>query len=146
MLLDEIKKDQLSARVARNKQVTSILTTLIGELETLSKGKNVILSDLEVIAVIKKFKTNILFTLEKSTGDISHLRIELEALEKYLPQQLSEVQLLTIIRGAFLAMPTASTGEIMKHLKQNHPGMYDGALANKLIKDILSSSLFNSLM
>ena len=134
MLLDQIKQDQLDARKAKNKVVASILTTLIGELETQSKGKGIDLHDATVLSVVKKFKVNIAFTLAKAPSD--DLRIELETLSRYEPQQLSEIELKYII-DEFVNDGFNSIAKIMSKLKECYSGKYDGALAAKLINHAL---------
>ena len=137
MLLDQIKQDQLAARKAKNKVVASILTTLIGELETQSKGKGIDLHDATVLSVVKKFKVNIAFTLAKAPSD--DLRIELETLSKYEPQQLSEIELKFII-DEFVNDGFNSIAKIMTKLKECYAGKYDGALAAKLINHALQDA------
>ena len=137
MLLDQIKQDQLAARKAKNKVVASILTTLIGELETQSKGKGIDLHDATVLSVVKKFKVNIAFTLAKAPSD--DLRIELETLSRYEPQQLSEIELKYII-DEFVNDGFNSIAKIMSKLKECYAGKYDGALAAKLINHALQDA------
>jgi hypothetical protein len=151
-ILAYIKKDQLQARKNRNSVATSLLTTLIGALDTKSAGTNADLSDAEVIAEIKKFLKNAQETrghLEASDVDVSlqleEINREIEILMGYLPVQLNEGALKIAIDRILQDLGEKSNvGTVMKLLKAKYDGQYDGALASKLVKEALQFNYNNT--
>lgn len=67
-------------------------------------------------------------------GLVSRAKFELEILESFLPKQLSEDDLKTIILDFKDKNAGANIGQIMGHLSQNYKGQYDGKLASQLAK------------
>lgn len=134
MLLKKIKADQLAARIVKDGIKTALLTTLIGDAEMVGKNAGRETTDDEVVAVIKKFlKNNLEFQKHVPEGDIG-LFTEQTILESYLPQQLTEINLQMIIFKEFGDIELKSKkGVIMKFLKENYAGQYDGAVASKVI-------------
>lgn len=129
-LFDQVKKDRIKARVAKDTVATSVLTTLVGELEGMAKRTGVEISDAVVVQICKKFIENNEATLQFAitTEAADELKSENVTLAKYVPAQLTPEELRTIIA----AMGTDNKGLIMKNLKANYAGLYDGAVAAKL--------------
>lgn len=139
-LLEQIKADQLQARIMTNKAKASILTTLIGEAEMVGKNDgNRDTTDQEVIATIKKFIKNIDETIAVA-GSTETLVAEKDALQVYLPRQLTEPELRVTIGNIIVTQGLSgpkAMGRLMGELKKNHAGSYDGALASRLVKELL---------
>lgn len=131
MLLKKIKADQLAARIAKNSIKTALLTTLIGDAEMVGKNASRETTDDEVVAVIKKFLKNNLEFQKHVTND--DLTVEQKILESYLPKQLTTEELVEIITNNFGDELKSKKGAIMKFLKENYAGLYDGATAAKVI-------------
>lgn len=145
-LLVKIKSAQLQARKDRNTVAANLLTTLIGEAEAIGKNAgNRDTTDLEVVAVIKKFIKNInelVGVLQPGQSDIAIAQANTEKtlLEQYLPTQLSGEELkavLVMISTELGAHTLRDMGRIMKVLKERYDGQYDGAAASTLIKVVL---------
>jgi uncharacterized protein YqeY len=146
-LLQKIKADQVAARKARSSVDAAILTTLIGEAEAVGKnGGNREVTDAEVVAMIKKFVKNLDETIriagDYRDGDAcDRAWSEKQVLEQYLPKQLTEDELRMamseLIANNGLSGAKAM-GVLMKELKTNYEGLYDGALASKLAKELLA--------
>lgn len=149
-LLQQIKKRQLEARKARDQIEISLLTTLIGEASMPGKNDgNRESTDHEVVAVIKKFRKNAEETLKALSGrqdfdsNSSKGRVQLEILilDTLLPTQLSTEQLTSIVQNLVESLPDKTSksafGSIMKQLKDAHEGLYDGAAASLIIKELL---------
>lgn len=146
-LLKQIQADQLAARKNKDSIRANLLTTLLGEATRIGKDDgNRESNDLEVTQTIKKFVKNAQDTLQHvyKTGDvvtIQFIKDELAILENYLPKQLDEVELRSIIETFINSLPEKSPkqmGIVMKNLTVNHAGTYDGQLASKLVKELLS--------
>ena len=66
--------------------------------------------------------------------------------ERYLPQQLSEVDLSKIIHDLFVITSVDErdnkiTGKIMAYLKAYYNGQFDGSMASKIILDCRGSAV-----
>lgn len=144
-ILADIKQEQLSARKNRDSIKATVLTTLIGEAVMVGKNDgNRESTDAEVVGVIKKFIANATEILGILDGDvkvkpfeIDKLKTEIAILNSFLPQQLSETELSDAIARIIETTGAASLkdmGKIMKALKDQYSGKYDGAQANALIK------------
>lgn len=146
-ILDSVKKAQLQARKDKRAEDASTLTTLIGEAEMIGKNDgNRVSTDAEVVAVIKKFVKNIDETLNVVSKDstkvdrVASLTKEKALLSTFLPKQLSEDELRTILTGFVSALPEKNPkamGKVLASLKEQYAGQYDGALASKVTKELL---------
>jgi uncharacterized protein YqeY len=140
-LLQQLKADSLTARKARDAATAASLTTLIGELETASKNSGHEPTDAEVTAAIKKTLKNIGESLEalkfSSDGRVLGLMNEQKLFTAYLPKQLDEAELRSVV-GAIIVTGAKTMGDVMKALKAQHDGQYDGKLASTVIKDLLA--------
>jgi len=145
-LLETIKQDQLEARKAKETVKIDLLTTLYSEAVMVGKNSTPPrdTTDAEVIAMVKKFmkNTNEFLSLagDRRDGDrVDVLSQELDLLQHYLPTQLSEDELHHIITSYVdsngISLPKG-TGLIMKHLKDNYGGLYDGATVSNFIKQL----------
>ena len=147
-LLQTIKDAQLAARKARDTARATALTTLIGEALAKGKESNREPNDAEVVATLRKFAKNARETA-RVAGDYrdgdraDQAWFEIELYESFLPKQLTEeelrVEIVRILMDRSLGVPgeLPKMGTVMADLKAKHDGMYDGALASKLIKELL---------
>lgn len=138
MLIQRIKEDSLQARKAGDRVRASLLITLLSEAQAVGKNAgNREPTDEEVTAVIKKFIKNAEQTAADATKSIALNKMdviqsaseEVKTLSSYLPKQLSEDEIATIISGlkaGEIMEPTM--GNIMAYFKKMYPGQYDGAL------------------
>lgn len=140
-LLQQLKADALTSRKARDTARATALTTLIGELETSAKNTGHEPTDTEVIAAIKKTLKNINETMKAVTATGGNVTLAMAAeevlFESYLPKQLNEAELRSVV-GAIIVTGAKTMGDIMKALKAQHDGQYDGKLASTVIKDLLA--------
>ncbi len=147
-ILDSVKKAQLQARKDKRAEDAATLTTLIGEAEMIGKNDgNRVSTDAEVVAVIKKFVKNIDETLNVVSKDSTKVdRVEALGKEKallstFLPKQLSEDELRTILADFIAALPEKNPkamGKVLGSLKEAFAGQYDGALASRVTKELLA--------
>lgn len=147
-ILENIKKDQITARKNKDEVASNLLTTLIGEADMIGKNNgNRATTDAEVMALVKKFIKNIDETIlilnkddSKNETKIAALNKEKSILNIYLPTQLSQEQLTLkmkeIIANQNLTGPK-SVGQLMKELKVNYDGQFDGTVASKIAKQLL---------
>jgi hypothetical protein len=141
----KIKKAKQQYRVAATKEKNhrakvkaSVLSTLMGDIETKSKrGEEV--TETCVIKLVKKYICDINETL-KVKNNID-LETQKDALKVFVPRQLSDEELRAFILGEVSGLdnPTIrDMGKILSVLKSKHDGKYDGGRASKIAKDILT--------
>lgn len=141
-LLQDIKNASFTARKNKDKMAT-FLVTLYSEAAMVGKNKrNDESTDEEVISVLKKFKAGAETIHECSPSQeiANQALLEIDLLDQFLPKMLTEDELVSIINGYVISTPDVSIksmGLIMGNLKNDHPGLYDGALASKLVKAAL---------
>lgn len=140
-LITQIKDDQLQARKDRNTTKATLLTTLFSEAAMVGKNDgNRETTDAEVIAVIKKFVKNNLEVIGNLSEDDDRYVIathELVFMNNYLPKQLTNDELRDIITPLAEGKTMRDMGGIMKELKANYTGLYDGRAASTIIKGVL---------
>lgn len=137
--LSLIKQDQLTARKNKDKLAASLLTTLLGEIQTktLSNPNKLSEEDL-VISTVKYFLKNIneTYTLTKNPD----LLIEQTCLTKYLPINITTEELTTLIK-TYIELQKSNNapvniGSVMGYLN-NQKTPFDRAEASKIIKSCL---------
>ncbi len=143
---DKIINDIMIAMKNKEKEKLSVLRMVKGaiQLEEINKKKN--LDDNEVIAVIsKQIKTRKESIVEFAKGNrqdlIDQTEKEIEILNEYMPEQLSEEEILLIINKAIEELkPQAISdmGKIMKEINPKLIGKADMSLVSKLVKEKLS--------
>lgn len=143
--LTEIRTAFLVARKERNADVSSFLSTIIGEIEAGAKmidGEKVVVEE-SVIAILKSFeKKNTEFAnvmIEKALAVPEKVLHERDLILSFLPKQLEdgEIHMILLRSGAEKNM-----GALMKYLKENYAGRYDGKQASRLVKEILDGPVF----
>jgi hypothetical protein len=149
-MLKRIKDEQLQARKNKDKVKGTILTTLYGECAIVGKNDGSReTTDEECLKVITKFLKNAkeiqsrLLTnslieggSDETTCRIINIKDEINLYESFLPKQLTEEELTEHIKET-IALGANNMGAVMKCLKQELPGLYDGKLASKITKELL---------
>jgi uncharacterized protein YqeY len=142
-ILEQIKADSLEARKKKDNIAANLLTTLYSEALMVGKNKgNRLPTDEEVISTIQKFLKNAMETkglLEKAdsaTLALFTIDSEITVLTRYLPMPLSDDELASAIK-TIIDDGNATVGAIMKALKEQYSGRYDGKKARELAKELL---------
>lgn len=131
-----IKADALQARKQRDTATATSLTTLIGELETFAKNAGREPTDADVTAFVQKTLKNVDEVMRLASQESSSYLTavdERRLFEKYLPTQLTADELKSLIDN-YVEAGATNVGDVMKLLKTNHNGQYDGATASSLLK------------
>jgi uncharacterized protein YqeY len=136
-LLKTIKADFLAARKARDPNA-AFLSALVGDIESAAIGakERVEVTDEHVISVVKSYlkKNDELLRIENlSENMVALAQHEKSIVEKYLPKQLTIEELHGIIRS----LGQTNLGLIMKHLKENYSGQYDGKVASLVAREFV---------
>jgi len=96
-----------------------------------------------VIPVVTKFLKNATETrdvLAKASDAGDRLQVterEIGILSGYLPKQMSDEDLRKAIEHFVKHNPGAGMGGVMKFLKDEHAGTYDGKKASQIAKEVL---------
>lgn len=140
MLIEEIKTDLWKARVARDEGWASCIRTLLGDLQKSEKDGQE-LTDAYVVKVVKKYIKNANDCMSiLPEGDLrrgSYSR-EIHLLEYYIPKQLTEEDIVSILNREFLDIgERVDIGSAMKFLKQGFGNQVDGKVAAKAIKGMM---------
>ena len=137
MLIDEIKKGNIEAMKAHDQNARSVYSILLSRyMEKKTSGNEKEITDADVLAMIQKLGKEL--DEEKEgylkvgrTEQASAIDAQKAALAKYLPKQLNENEIKTII----LSLPDKSMPAIMKHFKVNYAGQCDMGLVSKIARN-----------
>ena len=126
---DKIKLDTIRA----------VLSAIQYEEMRLSKDEIGEAAEVAVVqSEIKKRREAIeLFEKGNRPEAVEAAKLEIAVLESFLPQQLSQEQLQKIVSDLLAAEPTLQMGQIMKTLKEQYSGQYDGKVASSVISSLL---------
>lgn len=137
-LFEQIKQQRDIARKERNQVTLTLLSTLIGEIETKHRSNDKNYSDL-IQASQKVIKQTIdsckeMYELKKDDKFLN----EISVLEKLLPKSLEDDEIKVIINDIKEKILDIKilTKEVMSYLKTNYFGRYDSAKVLQFIKEI----------
>ena len=145
-LKDRLMQDMKEAMKARDQLRLSTLRLLISEIknkEIDSKGE---LKDEDILSIIQKAvkqRQDSIAQYEKGgRQDLADKeKAELEILKAYLPEELSQEEILKIIDEAIAATGASSPkemGKVMKEVMPKVKGRADGKLVNELVRKRLA--------
>ncbi len=143
---DKILNDLKEAMKNQDKEKLSVIRMLKGSIQMEELNKKHELSDEEVISVVTKeikSRNDSIKEFAKGNRDdlISKTKSEIEILNKYLPEQLTDEEVLKIIDTAFDYIKPESPkdmGKIMKEVSPKLKGRYDMGKVSAIIKERLN--------
>jgi uncharacterized protein YqeY len=148
MLRDQIKTDMVFAQKSGDKQKLDTLRFLLGEIANFEIEKyppsvGGTLTDEDTLSVIKKqvkrHQESIeMFKTGKREDLVSKEQAELVVLQNYLPAQMSDEELKTIVKRIVESNSGKNFGEIMKLVMVEVGGKADGGAVSKILKEQLS--------
>lgn len=144
---DRILKDMVSAMKNQDKERLSVLRMVKGAIQLEEINKKSTLTDDDVIGVLsKQIKTRKESIVEFEKGNRSDLiektNKEIEILNEYMPEQLSEEEVIKIIDDAFNKVNPSSTsdmGKIMGIITPLLKGKADMSNVSRIVKEKLSN-------
>lgn len=111
----------------------NLFGVLIAEVQRKTTAADV--DDSVVIQTTKKLLESVNETLKLSSNE--QLEAEKVLLEGLLPKQLTDDELISIMRAAIVADPSkAEKKNMFPYLKANYDGQYDGKTANMLFSQL----------
>lgn len=142
MLLDQIQQDLNVALKNRDRVKVDTLRFLLGAAFNLQieKGKDYVLTDNDFLNVISKqvktHKESIeMFTQGKRQDLVNRETAELKILQNYLPAQLSESEIRSLISEIRKNNPSADFGILIRLAMTELKGQADGALVARILKE-----------
>lgn len=144
-LAEQIRSELTESMKARDAARTSTLRLLQSAFknEQIEKGHE--LSDEEALAVIRRAVKQRQDSIEQYTkGNRPELAAkeaaELEILNRYLPQQMSEGDAERVVREAIASVAAQSkkdTGKVIKEVMSHHQGRIDGKRVQEIVARLL---------
>lgn len=142
---EELKKSMLAKDVLKT-SVLRMLISAIGYYEISKDGAGYEATDEEVLSVIQKEVKQRIDSIEQfGKGGRQDLvdkeTKELEILQIYLPDQMSEEEIKSLVKGAIEqtgATNIKDIGKVMGFLMPKIKGKADGGLVSKFVKEELS--------
>ena len=143
---ERILNDLKEAMKAQDKEKLSVIRMLKGSMQMEELNKKHELTDEEVINVVTKeikSRRDSIKEFEKGNRNdlIEKTEAEIDILKVYLPEQLSEEEVLQIINEAFDIVKPESPrdmGKIMKEVSPKLKGRYDMGKVSSIIKEKLN--------
>ena len=144
---ERILNDLVSAMKNKDKEVLAVLRMVKGAIQLEEINKKQELNDEDIIAVLsKQIKTRkeSIVEFEKAGREdlITQTKGEIEILSKYMPEQLSEEEVLKVIDEAFDAVKPekpSDMGKLMGFVTPKLKGKADMGFVSKTIKEKLSN-------
>ena len=146
-LLEQIKNDMIVAMKNKDSFTLGVIRMAKGAIQLESINKKKELTDDEIVAVLAKqikIRNDSIteFTKANRLDLAEQNQKEIEILNKYMPEQLSDEEVNNIIDEAFTKInPTSSKemGLIMKEISPQLKGKADMGEVNKIIKSKLEN-------
>ena len=144
---ERILNDLVSAMKNKDKETLTVLRMVKGAIQLEEINKKQELNDEDVIAVLsKQIKTRkeSMLEFEKAGRNdlLEQTSEEVEILSKYMPEQLSEEEVLKVIDEAFNELKPekpSDMGKLMGFLTPKLKGKADMSFVSKTIKEKLSN-------
>lgn len=148
-LKERISADMTKALRHKNPTRLVILRGLLAEIQVKEKEHTVgtILTEEQVLSVLtrqkKQYEEALGFARQAQRKDLELANIfALEVLGEFLPQQLTEAEVSTLIIGILEnegPFTINSMGQVMKLLTPQIKGSFDGKRASELVKSLLAT-------
>ena len=144
--IEQIKTDMYSAMKSGEKEKAGTLRTLLAKLKDkqINQGKDLSKQDgLAVIKTLVKQRKESIDVYEKAgrTELVEIEKTELNVLESYLPQMMSEEEIRAVVTSVIeetSATGMGDIGKVMPVVMQRGGGRIDGKTANLILKELLS--------
>lgn len=145
-LKERLQEDWKNALKAKDKFKANTISMAKAAVLQIEKTDGVKLEDdaiIEVLAKEVKQRRDAMQEFEKGNRQdlIDNCQLEIEILLDYLPQQLTENEILEMVQEAAVELGANSMkdmGKIMSALKPRTSGRADGKIVNQIVKEYLN--------
>lgn len=144
MLKEELKKNEIAAMKARDKQTVNVLRLVNAEIKSYEVNERQDITDDGIIKIIEKQIKQLKEALEYAEKLNDEAKIEegnfaIKLLTPYLPKQLSEEEVTAMLKeiianGNYTAK---DMGNIMKEIMPKVAGKFDRSKINPMVKSLL---------
>ena len=146
-LAEKLTNDYKEALKSGDKNKVSILRIIKAAIKNKEIEKGSPLSDEEISAILRSFVKRANESIEQfakaGRADLAEKeKQELAVIQTYLPQQLGEDEIRSLIKQAVSEVGAAGPtdmGKVMKAVMAKTRGQADGKLVNNLVKEILGT-------
>lgn len=145
-MINNIKASQLQARKDRDDIKKESLSTILGEFQNVQL-RGTVLTDEEVLRIVRKFETSARENIEFCTGKADRTEMlatakrELEILQEFLPAKITNLQIQKDIGALMsdlgLAKEMKSMGPIGKALAAKYGNQYEGKQVAEVFKEMM---------
>ena len=148
---EEVKNQLKEAMLKKDVNLISTLRLITASIKdkdiiAKSKGNDTGINDIEIISLlqtmIKQRKSSIEMYVEGKRDDLVKIeQNEIEIIFKFLPKQLSDKELYSIIDNTIQSCEASSMkdiGKVIKILRDQYSGKMDFGIASKIIKSKLT--------
>lgn len=136
-MLEQITDDIKKAMLAKDKDRLDALRYFKAMLIENKTAKAPIAEMDVLIKHVKKLKDS-LENFPPENEIRKKTEVEISILADYMPKQLSEAEVKSMISAIIAANPGVNAGLVMKELSPKIKGQFDSKLANELVKNALS--------
>lgn len=144
-LKENIQNDMKEAMRAKEQKRLDAIRLLLAAIKQREIDERITLTDPQVLEVISKMikqRKDSIAQYEKAAREdlVNQENYEIEILQRYLPEQLSETELQKIIKDAITATQATSIkdiGKVMGILKPQIQGRADMSVVSAKIKELL---------
>lgn len=144
MLKEELKKNEISAMKARDKQTVSVLRLVNSEIKAYEVNERKDITDEVVIKIIEKqikqLKEALQYAIQLNDEEkIQEGNFAINLLTPYLPAQLSDEEVETMLKEIISNgnYGPSDMGKIMKEIMPKVNGKFDRSKINPMVKDLL---------
>lgn len=144
MLKEELKKNEISAMKAREKQTVSVLRLVNSEIKAYEVNERKDISDEVVIKIIEKqikqLKEALQYAIQLNDEEkIQEGNFAINLLTPYLPAQLSEEEVKAMLKEIITNCNygPSDIGKIMKEIMPKVNGKFDRSKINPMVKELL---------
>ena len=142
----ELKKSIINKDTVATKTLRLIIAAIKDrDIVVRSDGNQNGIDDNEIINLLKKMKKQreesiVLYSKGNRNDLVKNEQNEIEIINEFLPQQLSEEEIQNIVKNSIKknnAVSIKDMGKVMSSLKENYSANMDFARASKILKEFL---------
>lgn len=145
-LKQRIQEDMKTAMRAGEKQQLGVIRLILAAIKQREVDERIVLDDAQVVVVLDKMlkqRRESIEQFEKAAREdlAAQERFEATILQNYLPQQLSEAEIITTVEQAIAATGATSAkdmGKVMNIIRPQIQGRADMKVVSDLVKKQLS--------
>lgn len=146
-ILDQLNEDMKTAMKAKDREKLTTIRMIKSSIQNEEINKGQALNEEEELAILsreKKQRQESYTEFEKAGREdlMEKIQVELEVVDQYLPEQLSDEEVRTLVKDTIDEVGAESMqdmGTVMSQVMPKVQGRADGSQVNALVREILSS-------